>query len=773
MERRLVAVLYADVVDYSRLTGEDELGTHKQLGEALDLISGEIKTKGGKIVHYAGDAVLAEFASVVEALECAVSAQGKLGERNAEEPEDSKLCFRIGINLGDVIVDRDDIYGDGVNIAARLEGLAEPGGICISGRVYQQVENKLKVGFEYLGEKQVKNIEKPIRVFKVLLSAEDAGKVIGVMRPAPLRMRWVAAAAIAVVIAGGMMAWLRPGEPREEPASVERMAFPLPDKPSIAVLPFTNMSDDASQEYFADGMTEDLITDLSKISGLFVIARNSSFVYKGRSVKVRVVAEELGVRYVLEGSVRRAGDQVRINAQLIDATTGGHLWAERYDGSLKDVFGLQDKVTQKVVAALAVKLASGEQAEGAEPETDNAEAYDAFLRGWSHYRRSTPDGYAKAIPYFEKAIELDPDYSRAHAALAALYWAVTDKAQSAGTNGWVAMLGISHVEAVRREQQNLQEAMKNPVPLAHRVASGRLSRQGRHEAAVGEAGRAMALDPNDPVAHEAMATALVYAGRPGEAVQHVRHAMRLDPQLAHEYLFWIGLAQFGIERYEDAAETLTRAAQSNPDDDRSLIVLAATYGHLGKVPEAKSAVDKANGLRSERQKRLTGTSLKAGIDFFLAGPYTQKDVDLWPFKEETDRTRLRKGLQLAGLPKAGKGKHVSPTEIAGATTVDPVAAKILFDRGVPFVDVRPDGRWNYAHISGAVNLSLKHRAFSEAALSLVAAKDQEVVIYCMGPRCLLSSKACAKAVGWGFEKVYYLREGLPGWKAAGYPVATQ
>ncbi len=332
-------------------------------------------------------------------------------------------------------------------------------------------------------------------------------------------------------------------------------------------------------------------------------------------------------------------------------------------------------------------------------------------------------------------------------------------------------MGVSHGEAVRRERRNLQKAMKNPVPLAHRVASGRLSRQGRHEAAVGEAKRAFAMDTNDPVAHEAMATALVYAGKPAEAAESIRQAIRLDPQLADEYLFWLGLAQFGMERYEDAAETLNKAAQSIPDDDRSLIVLAATYGHLGRVQEAKSAVGIANELRRERRERLRDAGIELGVDAFLAGPYTQEDVDLWPFKEEADRTRLRNGLRLAGVPEAGKGKHVSPTEVAGATTVDPVAAKKLLDRGVPFVDVRGDDRWKDSHIPGAVSLDSK-KTFSEAALSQVVAKDQEVVIYCMGPRCLLSSKACAKAVGWGFEKVYYLREGFPGWKAAGYPIAV-
>jgi rhodanese-related sulfurtransferase len=269
-----------------------------------------------------------------------------------------------------------------------------------------------------------------------------------------------------------------------------------------------------------------------------------------------------------------------------------------------------------------------------------------------------------------------------------------------------------------------------------------------------------------------MATALVYAGRPAEAAESIRQAMRLDPHLADEYLFWLGLAQFGMERYEDAAETLTKAAQSNPDDARNLIVLAATYGHLARVQKAKSAVDKANGLRRERRERVREAGLEIGVDVLLVGPYTQKDVDLWPFREEADRTRLREGLALAGLPEAGEAKDVSPVEVAGATTVDPAAAKILFDQGVSFVDVRSRARWNDGHIPGAVVLDPKQQAFNEAALLQVVAKDQGVVIYCMGPRCLRSSKACAKAVGWGFEKVYYLREGWPGWKAAGYPIAV-
>jgi TolB-like protein/rhodanese-related sulfurtransferase len=618
-----------------------------------------------------------------------------------------------------------------------------------------EVRNKLDVGYEFTGEQKVKNIETPVPAYRVLLESDAAGKVIGERRPR--RLLWQPGAVASAMVAAVALAavWWQPW---------------MPDKPSIVVLPFNNMSEDASQEYFADGMTEDLITDLSKAPGLFVIARNSAFTYKGKAVKVRQVAEQLGVRYVLEGSVRRAGDQIRINAQLIDATTGGHLWADRYDGSLDDVFGLQDKVTRAVVAALAVKLTPAAQTQ---PETASAEAYDAFLRGWSYYQRSTPEDYARAVPHFEKAIELDPDYGRAYAALAAIYWTVTDKGQSTGGNYWWMSLGIDPPSAIQLEQRNLQEAMKNPVVLAHRVASGRLSRQGKHEAAITEAERAVALDPNDPIAHKAMATALVYAGKPGEAAESIRQAIRLDPQFSHEYLFLLGLAQFGMERYEDAAETLTKAAQSNPDDERSLIVVAATYGHLGRLPEAKMAIDKANGLRRETRERLKEAGLEIGVDVFLAGPYTQKDVDLWPFQEEVDRVRLREGLRLAGLPKSGEAKNVSPLEVPGTTTVDPAAAKALFDRGVAFVDVRPGGRWRDGHIPGAINISIKDDEFTEAALSQVVAKDQEVVIYCMGPRCLLSSRACSAAVGWGYDKVYYLREGLPGWKAADYPINVQ
>jgi TolB-like protein/class 3 adenylate cyclase len=403
MERRLAAILSADVVGYSRLMGEEEAETIARLDSLkAEILDPLIDQHNGRIVKLIGDGLLVEFGSVVDALECAVAWQKTVEARARQTSDDKAIRFRIGINIGDVIVKGDDVYGEGVNVAARLEGLAEPGEILVSRTVANHVKGKIGSGFEDLGEQELKNIPEPVQVFRVVSREATASTSRRVSKKTKLPGFPAIAAGLAVLIlAAGAALWLRPWEPQVEPASVERMALPLPDKPSIAVLPFANMGGDPEQEYFSDGMTEDLITDLSKISSLFVIARNSSFSYKGKQVKVREVAEELGVRYVLEGSVRRAGDEIRINAQLIDATTGGHLWAERYDGSVSDVFALQDKVTRQIVTALAVSLTADEQVERVQTETENAAAYDAFLRGWELFRRGTVEDYAAATPFHQ------------------------------------------------------------------------------------------------------------------------------------------------------------------------------------------------------------------------------------------------------------------------------------------------------------------------------------------------------------------------------------
>ena len=403
-----------------------------------------------------------------------------------------RLVYRIGINLGDVIVEGDDIHGDGVNIADRLQELADPGGITISGTAYDQVRTKVEVGYAYQGEQRVKHVAEPVRVYRVLMDPAAAGTTIGAGSTKWRSWRWSAVAAVlAVAIAAAVIAWQRPWEPTIEAATVERMALPLPDKPSIVVLPFDNMGGNEEEEYFADGITEDLTTDLSRLAGLFVISRNTAFTYKGKAVKPAQIAEELGVRYILEGSVRRGGDEVRINAQLIDALSGGHVWADRYDGSIADIFALQDKVANAIVDALALRLTNVEQHALTQQETAVPAAYDVFLRGWEHLRRSTAGDLAKALPYLEEAIRLDPDYGRAQGALALLYF----KAYNAP--GWPRTLGMSESESLQKARQHLDQAQKHPTALSHQVSALMLWVDNATDAALAELKEAIAFDSGE------------------------------------------------------------------------------------------------------------------------------------------------------------------------------------------------------------------------------------------------------------------------------------
>ena len=395
MERKLAAIFSADVVGYSRLMGEDEEATIRTLTAYREVMTTLIQQHRGRVVDSPGDNLLAEFASVVDAVRCAAEIQHDLKTRNAELPDQRQMHYRIGINLGDVIVEGERLYGDGVNIAARLESLAEPGGICISGTVYEHVENKLALNYEYLGEQTVKNIARPVRVYRVKIDGET-GATVGAARrgrpssqPRKMRpaYRWIIAGLVLLAVVGvAVRYWSSPIPSTQPPAPSTQAApaaLPLPDKPSLVVLPFVNMSEDPKQEYFSDGFTEDLTTALTKVSGLFVIARNSAFTYKGKAVDIKAVSRELGIRYVLEGSVRRADSRVRINAQLVDGLSATHVWAESYDRELKDIFAVQDEVRQKIVFALKVKLTPEEQARFKRAPTANLEAYDFLLRGGS------------------------------------------------------------------------------------------------------------------------------------------------------------------------------------------------------------------------------------------------------------------------------------------------------------------------------------------------------------------------------------------------------
>jgi TolB-like protein/class 3 adenylate cyclase len=735
-ERRLTTILAADVVGYSRLMAADEAGTLAQLKtHRKELIDPKTAEYGGRVVKLMGDGTLMEFGSVVDAVTFAVDVQRAISLRSTDIPEDRRITYRIGINIGDIIVDGDDIYGDGVNVAARLEGLAEPGGVCLSDMVHQNVKAKLDLAFEDLGEQQFKNIPEPVRVFKVLLDAPVAEHTSALAPAAKRSLRWPMAAGslIVLVIVAGAILWQRPWEVREEPASVENMAFPLPDKPSIAVLPFNNMSDDASQEYFADGMTEDLITDLSKISGLFVIARNSSFSYKGRQVKVRQVAEELGVRYVMEGSVRRAGDEVRINAQLIDATTGGHLWAERYDGSLDDVFDLQDQVTEQIVAALAVSLTGKEEVEQARYGTENATAHDAYLQGWARYKLLTPEDLKEAIPFFEEALRLDPAYAQAHAAMASLYWDVY-------VNDWAFDLGMPSSHAEQFANSHLEEALKAPTPLAHALQARMLASWGFHDDAVLEAEKAIALDENDAAALAGLADALIQANRSAEGLDYIEQALRLDPHHPPSYLIILGAARFGMELYEKAAEIFERAVKLNPDSEAPLIYLASSYGHLGRMDDADDAIETANDLLD--LMGLGELSIRPGETFSLE-PSIVSELKLARFGSKAVQDNLRAGLtdipalkwQYLVTAHSVLGPGNDWFEVEGVTQIDIPSAKSLHDRGVVFIDSSEDRVWNASHIPGAVHLPFdrtedpSQKRFRRTTLQEVAGYDDEVVFY--------------------------------------------
>jgi len=588
-KRKLSAILSADVKGYSRLMGDDEEATVRTLTTYRTAISDLVQQFRGRVIDTPGDNILTEFPSVVDAVNCAVEIQRELAQRNAELPDNRKMEFRIGINLGDVIEEDGRIYGDGVNISARIESLADPGNVCISRSIYDQVKNKIDLGFEYLGEQKVKNISDPVRVYKLLLDPKDAGKIIGEEKSKATKKTLVitgtfALVAILVAIAA---VWHLRTRSQSEIAAIDEMAFTLPNKPSIAVLPFVNMSDDPKQEYFVDGMTEDLITDLSQMSGLFVIARNSMFLYKEKPVTIRQVSEELGVRYILEGSVRKAGEEVRINTQLIDATTGEHLWAKRYDGRLDNIFALQDKITQKIFAALAIELSVGEKEKVGLKDTHSIEAYDNFLKGWELYRKWTPEDFHNSLPYFQRAIDLDPQYGKAYAAIASIY---TEGYQSAWD--WSHVVGVSAEAMPGLAGKYLKEALKFPTTLAHQVASKWYVILLFPEEAMASAEKAIALNPNDAVGYEAMAWALIYSGKPENAIEFVNRAIRLDPLNIANYFYTLGTAHFGMEEYQNAVSFYEKAFKLNPE--LGLVqraYLTASYAYLGLDGQVKAEVD--------------------------------------------------------------------------------------------------------------------------------------------------------------------------------------
>ncbi len=582
MKRRLAAILATDVVGYSRLIRADEEGTITALKALrVDLIDPKIAEHHGRVVKLMGDGMLAEFPSVVDAVRAAVETQAAVAKHNAGLPEDKRIEFRVGVNLGDVVIDGNDIHGDGVNVAARLESLAEPGGICISGKVYEEVRDRTDLAFEDLGEQQVKNIDRPVRVW-----------------------RWIANAGVTASVSA------KTNEP-----------FQLPDKPTIAVLPFVNLSGDPEQEYFADGISEDIITGLSKNSYINVISRNSTFAYKSKSTRLRDVSVDSGAQYVLEGSVRKAGQRIRVTAQLIDAASNRHLWAERYDRDLDDIFAVQDEIVGSIVHALVGTdgaLERSERQRSIEASTTTQSAYDCYLQARELYYRHRDVGIEEAEVLFEKTIELDPGFARAYSALAWLHLQRFKLLLTASFESMEQKVLDLAFHALRLDPDDYR---------AHMTLGCLYSYQGKHAKGRAEIDRALRINPNDANVLAVSASALVYCERVDEALERCQRAIRLNPNAPDWYWWTLGFSYFHLGRYEEALEALERITALG----QARRILAATYAHLGRLDEARHEAE-------EFMKVVPNFSIK---EWARTEPYT----------DPSELQRYVTGLRKAGLPE--------------------------------------------------------------------------------------------------------------------------
>ena len=620
-QRKIQAILSADAVGYSRLMGDDEEATVGTISEYRGAMSDLIDRHHGRVIDAPGDNLLAVFDSVVDALRCGWDIQQELAVRNQQLDENRRMHFRIGIHLGDVIEEDNRLYGDGVNVTARLESLAAPGGINISGAAYDQVKNKLPYRFEFLGEQQVKNISDPVRVYRVEMAPEAQ---TGGVYSEPTKRKHSRAAIVGIisvfvlVLAVGLYMWV--GE-QDGSVSDRRKAddgsLSISQGASIAVLPFKNLSDDAKQEYFSDGITEDIITYLSRFHDLLVIASNTVFTYKGKTVNIKTVGQELGVRYVLEGSVRKAGDRVRINAQLIDADTEQHLWAERYERQLKDIFAVQDDIVRTITSTMAVKVGDAERRRVKRHNTENMVAYDYVLRGRELYNKITRSSNAEARKMFQKAIELDPEYATAYVYLGWTY-------QTAVSYGWTEF----PVAALQRSHDLAQKALSiEESSDAHTLLGTGYRYRGQLELAAEQLDKAIELNPNDSISHAYRGSNLAYLGRTDEAMQSLETAHRFNPNMTSGSLMHLGLAYYLKGRYEDAVRHLERSVGKYPQEVFLHIALAAAYAQVGRSADAEREVQIVMKLH----------------------PFFQVDSYGFAFRNPDHRAHIRAGLRKAGF----------------------------------------------------------------------------------------------------------------------------
>jgi len=620
-KRKLTAILSADVKGYSRLMGEDDEATVRTITAYREIIADVVQKYRGRVVDSPGDNILAEFASVIDAVSSAVDIQQELKTKNAELPDERRMEFRIGINLGDVIHEDDRIYGDGVNVAARVESLADPGGVCVSGTVFDQIESKLPLGYEYLGEQSVKNISKPVRIYKALTDPEAVGKVIGEQRVEPRRGQRAALAVVTLLllIVGSLLIW-RTASPPVQVASVEKMAFQLPDRPSIAVLPFDNLSGDPEQEYFSDGLTEEIISSLSRVPKLFVIARNSTFTYKGKPIKVQQVSEELGVRYVLEGSVRKGGDKIRITAQLIDALNGNHLWAEQYDRNIDDIFTVQDDITKKIITAMQVKLTKGEEVRAASKGTYNLDAYLKCLQANELINKINPESNALAKQLAQEAIALDPEYA----------WAYYVLGRSHMMDVWVRV-SKSPKESIGKAIELVQKSITLDDTNADSYSlSGFLySMTNQYDKAIAQAEKAVALNPNSALSHFIVGKTLFFAGRCEESIPEYKTAIRLNPIPPNNRLWSLGLSYAYTGQYEEAIKWCEKAVRQEPNDLLARMMMTVVYSLSGRNENARAEADEVLRIQP-----------KFSLEKF------EKKIT---YKREVDKERFLGALRKAGL----------------------------------------------------------------------------------------------------------------------------
>jgi|SoiMethySBSTD1v2_1073268.scaffolds.fasta_scaffold285980_1 adenylate cyclase len=579
VDRRLAAIFAGDVAGYSRLMGADEEGTLSRLNaHRREFLEPKIADHRGRIVKRTGDGILIEFASAVDAVRCAAEIQHGMIKRNAPLPQDERIELRIGIHVGDIIIEEGDIYGDGVNIAARLEGIAQPNGICISDDTYRQVRGKLDVSFEDGGEQELKNISRPVRVY-----------------------------------------WLR----AKEKSAIAATTLALPGRPSIAVLAFQNMSGDPEQEYFADGISEDVITALSRMRWLFVVARNSSFTYKGKSADIRRVGRDLGVRYVLEGSVRKTGNRVRINAQLIDASDGHHVWVDRYDRALEDIFAVQDEMTNQITSAIAPGIVAAEVQRAQTKDADELSSWERLMRAHWHIQRFTPEDFRKAIHLLDELLHHDPNDATALSDLAfALHFS--------GSFAWADDPAAAFARS--REVARRAIASDDKDAAAHTMAAWSELFSGRHDDAIRRLRRAIELDPNSSFAHGVLSAAYAFGGEAELAIQHAQTAIRLSPRDFLNVIWNVGAAwaHLSAERFEEAAECARRAIDWNPAFADAHGVLAAASAYLGRMADARASLDAFIRL----------------IPGNLANQLAAR-----PFRRPVDRERYLMGLRKAGLPE--------------------------------------------------------------------------------------------------------------------------